>query len=98
MKKKQDKVTAVIELRITPAKDTGFAKIAQRIARFPQVDACFLMSGAYDLMVIVEGTNIKQLALFVAEKLSTIEHVLSTATHFVLKKYKQDGVTMMKGE
>lgn len=93
-----DQVEAVIEVRVTPQRDEGFDAIAEQIYRFEEVSSVYLMSGAYDLMVIVEGTNIKQLALFVAEKLSTIEHVLSTATHFVLKKYKQDGVTMMKGE
>ncbi len=95
---RDDKVQALIEVRVTPQRDEGFDAIAERIYRFEEVKSVYLMSGAYDLMVIVEGTNIKQLALFVAEKLSTIEHVLSTATHFVLKKYKQDGVTMMKGE
>ena len=94
---RDDKVQALIEVRVTPQRDEGFDAIAERIYRFEEVKSVYLMSGAYDLMVIVEGTNIKQLAL-VAEKLSTIEHVLSTATHFVLKKYKQDGVTMMKGE
>ena len=93
-----NEVEALIEVRVTPQRDEGFDVIAERIYRFEEVKSVYLMSGAYDLMVIVEGTNIKQLALFVAEKLSTIEHVLSTATHFVLKKYKQDGVTMMKGE
>lgn len=95
---RDDKVQALIEVRVTPQRDEGFDAIAERIYRFEEVKSVYLMSGSYDLMVIVEGTNIKQLALFVAEKLSTIEHVLSTATHFVLKKYKQDGVTMMKGE
>ena len=94
----RERVEAMIEVRVTPQRDQGFDAIAERIYRFDEVKSVYLMSGAYDLMVIVEGTNIKQLALFVAEKLSTIEHVLSTATHFVLKKYKQDGVTMMKGE
>ena len=89
MKKKQDKVTAVIELRITPAKDTGFAKIAQRIARFPQVDACFLMSGAYDLLVLA---SLQDVAHFVSAELSTIDGVLSTATHFMLKTYKAKGL------
>ena len=91
-------VSAVIEVNVQPQREKGFDAIAQRIVQYDEVKSLYLMSGAYDLMVIVEGTNIKQLALFVAEKLSTIEHVLSTATHFVLKKYKQDGVTMMKGE
>ena len=88
MKKKQENVTAVIELKITPAKDTGFAKIAQKIAKFPQVEACFLMSGAYDLLVFVNGASLQEVALFVSGQLSTIEGVLSTATHFMLKTYK----------
>ncbi len=90
--KKKDKVTAVIELKITPAKDTGFTKIARRIAKFPQVDACFLMSGAYDLLVFVSGDGLQEVAHFVAAELSTIEGVLSTATHFMLKTYKAKGV------
>lgn len=91
---REDRVQALIEVRVTPQRDEGFDAIAEKIYRFDEVKSAYLMSGAYDLMVIVEGANIKQLALFVAEKLSTIEHVLSTATHFVLKKYKQDGVSM----
>ena len=97
MKKKQDKVTAVIELRITPAKDTGFAKIAQRIARFPQVDACFLMSGAYDLMVLCEARTLKELAQFVHSRLSVIEGVTGTSTHFMLKTYKYGGMIFESG-
>ena len=89
-------VSALIEVKVTPKKKEGFDGIAQQIAAFPEVKSVYLMSGAYDLLVIVEGSNIKQLAIFVGEKLSTIEHVLSTATHFVLKKYKQDGVIMEK--
>ena len=92
MKKKQEKVTAVIELKITPAKDTGFAKIAQKIAKFPQVEACFFMSGAYDLLVFVNGASLQEVALFVSGQLSTIEGVLSTATHFMLKTYKAKGL------
>ena len=92
MKKKAEKVTAVIELKITPARDTGFAKIAQRIAKFPQVDACFLMSGAYDLLVFVSGGSLQDVAHFVSAELSTIDGVLSTATHFMLKTYKAKGV------
>ena len=91
---REDKVQALIEVRVTPQRDEGFDVIAEKIYNFEEVKSVYLMSGAYDLLVIVEGTNIKQLALFVAEKLSTLEHVLSTATHFVLKKYKQDGVIM----
>ena len=91
-KKTQQNVTAVIELKITPAKDTGFAKIAQKIAKFPQVEACFLMSGAYDLLVFVNGASLQEVALFVSGQLSTIEGVLSTATHFMLKTYKAKGL------
>ena len=90
--KKKENVTAVIELKITPAKDTGFAKIAQKIAKFPQVEACFLMSGAYDLLVFVSGASLQDVALFVSGQLSTIEGVLSTATHFMLKTYKAKGL------
>lgn len=85
-------VQALIEVRVTPQRDRGFDAIARRIYRFPEVRSVFLMSGAYDLMVLAEGRDMKQVAFFVAEKLSTIEGVLSTATHFVLKKYKDDGV------
>ena len=92
MKKVAEKVTAVIELKITPAKDMGFAKISQRIAKFPQVDACFLMSGAYDLLVFVSGKSLQDVAHFVSAELSTIDGVLSTATHFMLKTYKAKGV------
>lgn len=91
-KKSAEKVTAVIELKITPAKDTGFAKIARRVAKHPQVDACFLMSGAYDLLVFVTGSSLQEVAHFVSAELSTIEGVLSTATHFMLKTYKAKGL------
>ncbi|MBN2851660.1 MAG: Lrp/AsnC family transcriptional regulator [Clostridia bacterium] len=83
-----DFVTALIEVRVTPQRDRGFDKIAERIYKYDQVKSCSLMSGSYDLSVMVEGKNIKEVALFVSEKLSTIDGVLSTATHFVLKKYK----------
>ena len=88
MKKAAEKVTAVIELKITPAKDTGFTKIAQRVAKYPEVDACFLMSGTYDLLVFVSGKSLQDVAHFVSAELSTLEGVLSTATHFMLKTYK----------
>ena len=86
-----NKVHAVIELRITPQRDCGFGKIAERISRYEQVDACFLMSGAYDLLVFVSGRSLQEVAHFVAAELSTIEGVLSTATHFMLKTYKAKG-------
>ena len=95
---REDVVQALIEVRVTPQRDEGLDAIAEKIYRFEEVKSVYLMSGAYDLLVIVEGANIKQLAIFVGEELSTIEHVLSTATHFVLKKYKQDGVIMEKGQ
>jgi DNA-binding Lrp family transcriptional regulator len=85
-------VEALIEVRVTPQRDRGFDEIARRIYRFPEVRSVYLMSGGYDLMVLAEGKTLKQVAFFVAEKLSTIEGVISTATHFVLKKYKEDGV------
>ncbi len=92
MKRKKDKVTAVIELKITPARGTGFGKIAQRVAKYPEVEACFLMSGAYDLLVFVGGESLQDVAHFVSAELSTIEGVLSTATHFMLKTYKAKGL------
>ena len=89
-----DEVEALIEVRVTPQRDEGFDAIAEKIYRFDEVSSVYLMSGGYDLMVMLKARTIKQLALFVAEKLSTIEHVLSTATHFVLKRYKDQGVLM----
>ena len=89
-----EEVEALIEVRVTPQRDQGFDAIAERIYRFEEVSSVYLMSGAYDLMVLVRGKTIKQLALFVSEKLSTLEHVNSTATHFVLKKYKNEGVIL----
>ena len=87
-----DQVEALIEVRITPMRDRGFDAVAEQIYRFDEVSSVYLMSGGYDLMVMLKARTLKQLALFVAEKLSTIEGVMSTATHFVLKKYKNEGV------
>ena len=84
-------VTALIEVKITPQRGEGFDKVAERIYKFDQVKACYLMSGGFDLTVIVEGKTMKEVALFVSEKLAVQEYVLSTATHFVLKKYKDHG-------
>jgi len=84
-------VRAAIELKITPQRNTGFGKIASRISRYAQVDACFLMSGAYDLLVFVGGSSLQDVAEFVSSELSTIDGVLSTATHFMLKTYKASG-------
>lgn len=87
-----DKVTALIEVQITPERGTGFDAIAERIYLFPEVKSVYLMSGAYDLLVEIEGNTLKQVAAFVSSRLSSIDRVLSTKTHFILKKYKQDGV------
>jgi DNA-binding Lrp family transcriptional regulator len=89
-----DAVTAYIEVRITPERGGGFDRLAQRIARFQEVKSCWLMSGGYDLAVIVEGENLRQIAHFVSEKLSTVEGVIATATRFRLKTYKQNGVLL----
>lgn len=90
-------VSALIEVKVTPQRDQGFDKIAKRIYNFDEVKAVYLMSGAYDLTVILEGKNIKEISYFVSNKLSTLDSVLSTATHFVLKKYKDHGVILEKG-
>ncbi len=87
-----EKVTALIEVKITPERDRGFDAIAERIYLFPEVKTVYLMSGSYDLQVEVEGQTLKEIASFVSRKLSTIDSVLSTKTHFILKKYKQDGI------
>lgn len=87
-----EKVTAIIEVQITPERGRGFDAIAERIYLYPEVKSVYLMSGAYDLQVEIEGRNLKEVAAFVSNKLSPIESVLSTKTHFILKKYKQDGV------
>ncbi|MDR0534176.1 MAG: Lrp/AsnC family transcriptional regulator [Verrucomicrobiales bacterium] len=84
-------VKALIEVKITPERDGGFNRLAARIAKYDEVKTCYLMSGGYDLLVIVEGTDLKQVATFVSEKLATINGVLSTATHFMLKAYKEQG-------
>ena len=85
-------VSAVIELKIAPQRDRGFDKIAEKIINYPEVQSVHLMSGGYDLMLIIEGKTMKEVAFFVAYKLATMESVVSTATHFVLKKYKDKGV------
>ena len=85
-------VRAVIEVRITPEREGGFDRIAQRIARYPEVTSCYLMSGGYDLLVFIEGNTLQDVAGFVSAKLSTLPGVLSTATHFNLKTYKIQGV------
>lgn len=90
-KTEKEKVTALIEVKVTPQRGQGFDKIADRIYKYPEVTACYLMSGGFDLTVIIEGKTMKEVALFVSEKLAPLESVLSTSTHFVLKKYKDKG-------
>ena len=89
--KGRESVRAVIEVKISPEREGGFDRMAHRISKFEEVEACHLMSGAYDLMVIVQGRNLHAVASFVSERLSTIEGVLSTATHFLLRSYKEHG-------
>lgn len=86
-----DKVTALIEVKVTPQRGQGFDAIAERIYNYAEVRSVYLLSGGYDLMVIVEGKSLRDVSSFVADKLSTLETVLSTATHFILKKYKDHG-------
>jgi DNA-binding Lrp family transcriptional regulator len=90
-------VRAVIEVKITPERGGGFDRLAGRIAKYTEVHSCYLMSGGYDLLVIVEGRNLREVATFVSEKLATIQGVISTGTHFMLKTYKVQGV-LMSGE
>ena len=88
----RERVEAMIEVRVTPQRDQGFDAVAKRIYRFDEVKSVYLMSGAYDLLLLVEAHTLKELAFFVSTKLSTLETVTGTATHFVLKRYKSDGV------
>jgi DNA-binding Lrp family transcriptional regulator len=87
-------VRAVIEVKITPERGGGFDRLAERIAKYREVRSCYLMSGGYDLLVVVEGSNLREVATFVSEKLATIQGVISTATHFMLKPYKEQGILM----
>ena len=91
-----ENVTALIEVKITPQRGAGFDKVAERIYKFSEVQSCYLMSGGFDLTVVIEGKTMKEVALFVAEKLAVQDYVLSTSTHFVLKKYKDKGVIFEK--
>lgn len=93
-----EKVTALIEVQITPERGRGFDRIAESIYLYPEVKSLYLMSGAYDLQVEIEGDGLKEVATFVSNKLSTIEAVLSTKTYFILKKYKQDGIIFEESE
>ena len=91
-----EKVTALIEVRVTPMRGQGFDSIAERIYNYPEVRSVYLISGAYDLMVILEGKTLREVSNFVSDKLSTLDSVLSTATHFILKKYKDHGTIFTK--
>lgn len=91
-----EQVQALIEVRVTPQRGRGFEQIAERIYRYPEVSSTYLMSGGYDLMVILEGKTLKEVSTFVTDKLSTIDEVTSTATHFILKRYKDHGTVMQK--
>ena len=90
-----EKVVALIEVKVTPQRGQGFDNIAERIYNFPEVDSVYLMSGGFDLMVMLEGKTLQEVAHFVSSKLAPMETVLSTATHFVLKKYKDHGTIMV---
>lgn len=89
-----DRVNALIEVRVTPQRGQGFDAIAERIYKYPEVDATYLISGGYDLLVSIEGKTLKEVSSFVTNKLSTLDYVMSTATHFVLKKYKDHGTIL----
>ena len=91
-----DLVRALIEVKITPERGGGFDRLAERIAKYSEVRSCYLMSGGYDLLVMVEGATLREVATFVSEQLATIQGVISTATHFMLKTYKEQGVLMTR--
>ena len=91
-----EKVTALIEVKVTPQRGQGFDRIAERIYNYPEVKSVYLISGGFDLLVILEEKSLKDIALFVSEKLSVLDSVISTASHFILKKYKDHGTVMAK--
>ena len=91
-----EKVSALIEVRVTPQRGQGFDSIAERIYKYPEVNSVYLISGGYDLLVSLEGKSLKEVSTFVSSKLSALDSVLSTATHFILKKYKDHGTIMAK--
>jgi len=98
IKDTESEVRALIEVNIVPQKDLGFDKIAERIYSFPEVASCYLVSGTYDLLLIVEGKDLHTVSRFVAEKLAPMENVRGTVTHFLLRKYKEDGVILKHRE
>ena len=91
----EERVTALIEVKVTPQRGQGFDKIAERIYRYDEVESVYLMSGGFDLTVIIEGKSMREVANFVSQKLAPMEAVLSTGTHFVLKKYKEHGLPLV---
>lgn len=97
-KEKETEVQALIEVNVVPEKNVGFDYVAERIYRFPEVNSCYLLSGTYDLLLVVEGKDIQTISNFVAEKLAPMENVRGTVTHFLLKKYKEDGRILKKEE
>ena len=95
-KTSNEKVTALIEVRVTPQRGQGFDSVAERIYQYPEVQSVYLISGGYDLMVILEGKTLREVSAFVSDKLSTLDSVLSAATHFILKKYKDHGTVIAR--
>lgn len=95
-KTESDKVTALIEVRVTPQRGKGFDDIAERIYKYPEVNSVYLISGGYDLLVTMEGKSLRDISSFVSSKLSTLDTVISTATHFILRKYKDHGTIMTR--
>ena len=93
-----EKVSALIEVRVTPQRGQGFDHIAERIYNYPEVNAVYLLSGAYDILITLEGKSLKEVSSFVSDKLSTLDSVLSTTTHFILKKYKDHGTIMANND
>ena len=91
-------VSAIIELKIIPQKETGFDEISKRIVQFEEVESVFLMAGGYDLSVVVKGKNIHEISMFVSKRLSTLDSVVSTATHFILSRYKDGGVSLIEDD
>ena len=92
----QEKIHAVIEVKVTPQRGKGFDDIAERIYKYPEVSSTYLISGGFDLLIFMEGKTLREISAFVSEKLSTLDSVLSTTTHFVLKKYKDSGIILKK--
>ena len=97
-KTEKDTTTALIEIKVTPQRGHGFEAVAERIFQFPEVKSLYLVSGAYDFLAVVEGKTLKDVATFVSSRLAPLEQILSCATHFMLKKYKEDGVVFVENE